>query len=109
MVFSRDGKHVITFGNGVLTIWDAKRGNMLLQIGEYNNEERDGAICLSPDNKIIAAGYSNGVIRFFNAETGELLKQLQGDKRYIELLSYTPDGKTLISCADGKVKFWVSE
>jgi len=110
IIFSHNGKHVlILLHNGLITIWDAQKRSMLLQIGEVINEEECGAICLSPDDKIIVAGYSNGIIRFHNTETGEQLKQLQSDKSAIEWLSYTPDGKTLISYTGGNIKFWVSE
>jgi WD40 repeat protein len=109
IAFSYDGKCVVALHRKAIRLFDTQKGNMLLQIGEEEDVERGGAICFSPDDRIIAAGYGDGVIQFYNPETGELLKQLQGDKTGIEWLSYTPDGKTLISYSSQTVKFWVGE
>jgi len=116
IVISHDGKRVITFINEVVSIWDIQKGSIWLQIG-IGKKTRPGhfedcAICLSPDDRTLVAGYSNGIIRYFNAETGELLKQFPGDKSAIKWLSFTPDGKTLISFAgtpNQTIKFWVAD
>jgi len=118
IAFSHDGKRFVTLQENVINIWDTQKGTMLLQIGgDFAKYRYDGwgnklgncDICFSPDDKAIVVGLDNGQIHIYSAETGELLKQFKEGKQGINWLSFTPDGKTLITFADRTVKFWVAD
>ena len=55
------------------------------------------ALALSPDGRTIAAGGSGGVIRFFDAATGRPGSTLPGNKYLVFSLTYSADGKRLVS------------
>ncbi len=63
---------------------------------------------LSPDDKQIATGGLDGIIRIWDAATGEFQKALVGHDSYIHDLAWSPDGRTLASGGsyDGTAKLW---
>jgi RNA polymerase sigma factor (sigma-70 family) len=62
---------------------------------------------LSPDGRMLCRGYDTGVIRCFEVATGQLRRTLAGHKGYALSLSFSPDGRKLISGGlDGTVLIW---
>jgi len=118
--FSHDGKQIITATpEGTIKTWDATTGNMLLQFGDKITISSSGIwgpktfVRFSPCDRVAVVGYDqpheNGCIQIFNVETGEMLKQLGSQERGIEWVSYSADGKKLISYSgscNGTLKFW---
>lgn len=66
------------------------------------------ATALSPDAKQLATGGLDGIIRLWNAETGEFQKALVGHDSYIYDLAWSPDGRTLASGGsfDATARLW---
>ncbi len=65
------------------------------------------ACVYSPDGRIIATGGDERLIRFWNAETGQLQRVVAGHTAPIFALAFSPDGRSLVSGADdGTVKIW---
>jgi|GEM_PF-1780479 len=65
------------------------------------------ALDLSPDGKIIAAGYDNNIIRLWNAENGQELSNLFGHQQAVTGVDFSSDGKQLVSCsADNTLRLW---
>ena len=81
------------------------------------------AIAYSPDGKTLALGGCSGpldnygqclspgkpIIRLMNADTGDIIRELQGHTSTISGLAFSPDGSTLVSAseaADGTIRFW---
>ncbi len=64
-------------------------------------------VAISPSGKIIAAGFENGKIQLFDAETGEGIRALIGHQQYITTLAFSSDGRTLASGSfDEAVWLW---
>lgn len=66
-----------------------------------------GAI-LSPDERLVAAGFASGTVRLIDAGTGtdRLAKPIQHGAHVWSLL-FSPDGDVLLTVgADGRVRFW---
>ena len=63
---------------------------------------------ISPDDKQIATGGLDGIIRIWDSATGEFQKALVGHDSYIHDLAWSPDGRTLASGGsyDGTAKLW---
>ncbi|MFW9820465.1 MAG: WD40 repeat domain-containing protein, partial [Candidatus Thorarchaeota archaeon] len=65
------------------------------------------SIAISPDNKSIASGSKDKLIKIWDLNTGKLLRTLRGHKKYINSVAISSDGKYIISGSNDKtVKIW---
>jgi RNA polymerase sigma factor (sigma-70 family) len=56
------------------------------------------SVAFSPDGRLIAAGGSDaGSIGLYERATGRLVRELHGHQSRIDLLAFSPDGKTVIA------------
>ena len=96
--FSPDGKTLIVgTGNKEIQLWDLATYQ---QIGTL--EAHEHAICelaFSPDRTLLASGDTGGKIHLWELSTRRHLAtfEVEGHKKYVRALSFTPDGKTLAS------------
>ncbi|HLW67985.1 MAG TPA: M56 family metallopeptidase [Gemmataceae bacterium] len=71
-------------------------------------------IAVSPDQKFIATGHDDGLIKIWDANTGKHVKDLAGHKLRVWAVAWTPDSKRLASVSGdwdnkeqaGEVKLW---
>lgn len=64
-------------------------------------------VAFSRDGQYLAAGSSDGAIRFWRVADGQLLMTLVGHERFVWSLAFSPDGKLLASgSADQTVRIW---
>src|SRR5205807_10031478 len=67
-------------------------------------------VALSPDGKVVVAGYEDGLLFVWDAATGKLRHTLAGHRGHssVTALAFTPDSKTLISTGriDPSVRLW---
>jgi WD40 repeat protein len=112
VVYYPDGKTLATASSdGTVRTWDGVTGDpKLVMKGHTNGCE---FVALSPDAKQLFSGTGNiGEIIFWNAQTGEMLKNLptaHGNDHGAEVDCgiYTPDGKYAISGSKDRTdKFW---
>jgi WD40 repeat protein len=89
--------------DGTVRRWAIATGE---QLTEYVMPFEIGTLALSPDNQVIAVAFKD-VIRLIETKTGQCLKTLQGHQLYIPAMSFSPDGRSLLTGAyDQKVKLW---
>lgn len=68
------------------------------------------AIAFSPDDRILALGSRDGVVRLWDARTAERMGEFRGHDGAIRLLTFGEDGTRLISGSSGeRVIVWVVE
>lgn len=108
--FSRSGAVLLAAGgrpvqNGSAVLFDVKTGKRLAEIGN----ETDAVIAadISSDERFVAIGGSNRVIKVFSTIDGSLKHSLVKHTDWITSLAFSPDGKLLAS-ADrvGNIHLW---
>lgn len=91
-------------GNGPGYVWDAKTGKIVMTLESVNGATLP--MHYSPDGKQIVAGYSDGTIIIWDAETGTRNLTLNGHGSMVNV-DWSPDSKRVISGdMDGIYKIW---
>ncbi|MEU7532465.1 WD40 repeat domain-containing protein [Saccharothrix sp. NPDC042600] len=101
--FSTDGKTLITTGFDRKTgqLWEVATGELV------NTGTPDGPWTVSPDHRTLAFGAPDNTVQLVNAATGEVRESLTGHTARVADLTYSADGRTLVSAgADGRIRVW---
>jgi eukaryotic-like serine/threonine-protein kinase len=62
---------------------------------------------ISPRGDVMASSGQDGTVRLWNAETGQLLRTLQGHNGDVNYVAFSPDGSKLATGGDdGTVRLW---
>ncbi|HEV3238705.1 MAG TPA: sigma-70 family RNA polymerase sigma factor, partial [Gemmataceae bacterium] len=107
VIFTQDGKGIVTAGNGSPTrLWDASTGKLLRQFDDKSQNHH--VIALSPDGRLLAGrGGSDGGLRLWEIATGKLLAEGKGEPADLVCLAFSPNGKMVASAsADNKLRLW---
>ena len=109
--WSPDGNSLATgsYTEGVV-VRDVLTGKVKPGFGKSGG--RVMSVCFSPDGSTIASGALTGNIVFWNAKNGQkrfMAKHVDGRFNGIQCVTFSPDGKILVSAGSGKLKIWNSE
>ncbi|MEA3186641.1 MAG: hypothetical protein QOD99_471, partial [Chthoniobacter sp.] len=98
--FSRDGQLLLAGGGlgaklGRVVVWDVITGRRMIEAGD----EFDAVLAadISADHSLIALGGPNKLVKIFSARDGSLLHKMKKHTDWVTALSFTPDGKSLVS------------
>jgi WD40 repeat protein len=68
------------------------------------------AMAISPDSKLLATGGSDKIIRLWDMKTAKEVRKIEGHTGAVGFLSFTPDGKSIVSAArdnnDRMISIW---
>ncbi len=98
--FSRNGQLLLAGGGlgaklGKVVVWDVTTGTRVIEAGD----EFDTVLAadISPDQSVIALGGPGKIVKIFSARDGALLCRMKKHTDWVTAMSFTPDGKTLIT------------
>jgi hypothetical protein len=78
----------------LIGLWDIDDGRCL---GYYDNSSKEcRAIAVSPGDRLVVAGFTDGAVRVWDVATGRLAKILRPTGRMIDQLGVSPDGRTVV-------------
>jgi len=103
LLFSPDSRTLATVRDGMVALWDVATGQALRSFDGYTSPK---AIAFSPDWKRLALADEQGVIALWDMAGGERLHTLLGHHGPLVLLTFTPDGATLLSASADKTAVW---
>ena len=84
--------------------------NLPEQLKAWETPAKVQSLAVSPDGKLLASGGTDGIISLWQAETGELVRRLEGHSEQISEaggLAFSPSGKLLVSGSyDDTARVW---
>jgi WD40 repeat protein len=94
LMFTRDGKTLVSQGGGVVRLWDVATGKETRSFVAYSNNKS----VLSPDERILAVTDSGCAIRLWDMASGKALHDLLGHALPpVEALAFSPDSRFLVT------------
>jgi WD40 repeat protein/DNA-binding Xre family transcriptional regulator len=87
-----------------ICLWDVN-GSEAKLIKSFSLLENEGnllrAIAISPDGKLLASGTDDGIVRFWNLETGQFTQSLSNNhNHWIRSLAFSPNGDKIASASE---------
>ena len=130
VAYSPDGRRIATAGGGdpfyqnpgrsaqpgTVVVWDADTGQPLSTLREH--QHLVCRVAFSPDGRLVGSSSLDGTLKIHAAATGRLLRTIQAGepepagrgaqmRAAIQLLVFTPDGKSVVSnTADQALGVW---
>lgn len=99
--------------NQTVQLWDLEQGQCLYSFGKrfgpFGEGHRDAvtAVLFHPDGNSVFSGSQDGVIKWWDLASGDLIETLPQIDWGPMVLAITPEGRWLISAAgEGKIRLW---
>ncbi len=108
VLFTSDGKEVVCVSwKDKISILNTKTYEPIMTSNLHPDCETTST-AFSPTQEIIAVGSDNGKIYLYDRITNELIITLTAHKEHVDVLTFSPDGKTLASASlyEKSIKLW---
>ncbi|KAJ7627329.1 hypothetical protein FB45DRAFT_1060062 [Roridomyces roridus] len=100
--FTPDDSRIVSASMTGITIWNATTGEPLLELPSDNTYTMD----VSADGTWIAAGTYFGMIRIWDARTGESVANWQGHEDIVNTIHFSPTSPRLASTSENSTSIW---
>lgn len=108
--FAAGGTRIVTWiEDGTIKLWDAYSGAELITLASHSAAHPNAcAWVISPDGRLVAAGFGDHTLKLWDAESGRLMSTLAGSRDMAPVtLAFTHDARTFASgSATGIVELW---
>ena len=107
MAIAPDGSLVVTVSgqDDTLRIWDGATGELLVTREYEDDDLLPDRLVFSPDGTVLAGVLDDGIVAFYDLESGRDYTQLEAG-RDVDALAFSPDGTVLATGVDGMVRLW---
>jgi eukaryotic-like serine/threonine-protein kinase len=103
--FTLQGNELFIAGDSNIRIWNRMTQEVHL-FGESFSEWA-WSVAVSPDGNTWVTGHTEGIIRFWNHETGQLTRTLTAHEGKVRATAFSHNGELLATASrDGTVKLW---
>jgi WD40 repeat protein len=101
-----DGTTVAATHGGVASVWRLSDRTLLFTVPVDEDSALAPTVAYSPDGRLLATGGGDGVVRFWNATTGERAGDpVAVSAGWVATVSFSPDGRLLATAAsEGTVR-----
>lgn len=95
-VWSPDGQMLATAGGPVVQVWPAEGGQV---VSSLDGGSPSTSVAWSPDASNLAVGRVDGSTAILEAQSGLLLRTLEGQADSVGVVLWSPDGSKLVTAA----------
>ncbi len=107
MVYSPGQETLALVGSGVVRVIVPATHKTVYTIGAQPDGSLPWSVAYSPDNAFLVVGWSDGKMRFYWAQTGQIKGVWQAHPEAVQRLTFTRDGTLLASQgAEGTIRLW---
>ncbi len=113
VLFSADGRWLVTADKRTARIWDTTTGKQLLSVSHESS--RDHAVALTPDSRWLATGSPGNAVRIWDTADGQALMTISLSRLLgslsasdgVDGLVFSPDGRWLATASTDKTaRIW---
>lgn len=90
--------------NGTTMIWDVETLESRMEVPSHAKEVR--GLAIHPLDSVFATTGADGMIKIWNSKNGQLIHSFRFGASWLNCLSFTPDGKRLVTGSEHSVLFW---
>jgi eukaryotic-like serine/threonine-protein kinase len=105
LVFSRDGRLLISGGQGGLDVWDVATGTLVEHLSGHHDEVK--CVTVSPDGLLLASASVDQTVRLWDTASWKELRTLRGHEMGVFSAAFSSDGQQLVSAGqDERLQVW---